>query len=93
MDEQTTVLVPLRVLRPELDRACPEQRLEALLGQHAEPTLGLALRVADLSGVDAEQPVVLGAHMHRVTVDHRYRADRRQGCDNRVGTYSEHIIL
>jgi len=82
MDEQTSVFVPLRVLRPELDRTCPDERFEALLGQHAEPALGVALSVADLCGVDAKQPVALGAHMHRVAVDHRYRGDCRQGCND-----------
>jgi len=38
--------------------------------------------VADLCGVDAKQPVALGAHMHRVAVDHRYRGDCRQGCND-----------
>ena len=44
---------------------------------------GVALGVMDLCGVDAKQPVALGAHMHRVAVDH---AGHRAGVGRRSGS-------
>ena len=60
------------------------QRFEPPLGQFPQATLRVTLRPMDLRGVDAEQPVALGANPERVAVDDGQGGDSRERRYNRV---------
>jgi hypothetical protein len=65
------------------------QRFEPPPGQLAEAALRVTLRPMNLRGVDAEQPVALGANPERIAVDDGQGGDSRERRNNRGYPHAE----
>jgi hypothetical protein len=83
--EQPSIAIALsRPIGTKVDWARAGQRFEPPLGQFPEATLRVALRPVNLRGVDAEQPLTLGANMERIAVDDGQGGDSGERRNKRV---------